>query len=183
MTRSMSRIKERHQLPGSSWKLLGVAMLAMLVSVVWWVAAPDEAPTASVAELGRDSTATGPASGLMATPGTNQSSDDAPAARRTAPLAFRMGFSFFVGFAVAFALRSVLTVAVTVIGFAFLVAFGLHYAGLIDVSWEAIAGRFETLQAWLWGQVESVRAFAKGVLPSATAATLGLFAGWRRKRV
>ncbi|MBX3385011.1 MAG: FUN14 domain-containing protein [Phycisphaeraceae bacterium] len=177
-------------MPGSSWKLLSAAVLAMLIGTVWWVAWPGEAGGGG-GGAGKGAGGTNaPVSGLVSMSDTGDAdretgrvdgtrADD----RRGAPLAFRMGLSFFVGFAVAFALRSVLTMAIVVVGFAFLLLFGLQYAGVIDVSWESISGGFDSAQAWMWGQVESVRAFAKGVLPSATAATVGLIAGWRRKRL
>lgn len=182
--RGLSALKERSRLPSTSWKLLSVAVLSMLAGLVWWIA--DGQPK-SVAETNDPATrsAISAASGLVGQPTSSNATEPAEPASgsSSAPLAFRMGFSFFMGFAVAFALRSVVKVAITVIGFAFLAAFGLHYSGLIDVSWDAVAGQFDSMQDWLLGQVESVRAFAKGVLPSATATTVGLFAGWRRKSV
>ncbi len=93
------------------------------------------------------------------------------------PSVFRMGFSFFVAFAVAFALRSFVKLAVVALGFFFLALFGLQYAGLIDVKWAAMSERYDTLEA----QAQEAWSSMSVLLPSAAAGSAGLFAGfWRR---
>ncbi|MBX3410247.1 MAG: FUN14 domain-containing protein [Phycisphaeraceae bacterium] len=94
---------------------------------------------------------------------------------------FRMGFSCFVGFVVAFTLRVFLKIAVLAAGFMALLLFGLQHAGLVEVKWNLIAERYDTVWAWGSGQVESVTAFVNGALPSAGAAAVGMFAGLRRR--
>ena len=50
------------------------------------------------------------------------------------PAIFRMGFSFCVGFAIAFALRTFVRLSLIAIGVFFLALFGLQYAGFIEVN-------------------------------------------------
>ncbi|MFK7960445.1 MAG: FUN14 domain-containing protein [Phycisphaerales bacterium] len=107
--------------------------------------------------------------------GTNASGLD-----RYSPAIFRTGFSFFVGFAIAFAVRSFVKISIAAIGFVGLALFGLQYAGLIDVQWDAIASRWDDIGAWLRPQLESFHTFITGALPSATAASAGLFTGFKK---
>jgi len=97
------------------------------------------------------------------------------------PAVFRAGFSFFVGFAVAFALRQFVKFSIVALGLFFLAMFGLQYAGLIEVKWAVMEDRYHAAGGWLGGQVESFKAFLTGYLPSAALATAGLAAGFTRK--
>jgi len=97
------------------------------------------------------------------------------------PAIFRMGFSFFVGFAMAFALRTFAKVTLFSAGIFFLLLFGLQYAGLVEVKWTAMADRYDTIQAWLRAQLGGFQAFVTGYLPSAGAGLAGLGLGFMRK--
>ncbi len=97
------------------------------------------------------------------------------------PAIFRMGFSFFVGFAMAFALRSFAKVTLFSAGIFFLLLFGLQYAGLVEVKWTAMADRYDSIQAWLKAQLGGFQAFVTGYLPSAGAGLAGLGLGFIRK--
>jgi uncharacterized membrane protein (Fun14 family) len=97
------------------------------------------------------------------------------------PAIFRMGFSFFVGFAMAFALRSFAKVTLVSAGIFFLLLFGLQYAGLVEVKWTAMADRYDSIQAWLKAQMGGFQAFVTGYLPSAGAGLAGLGLGFIRK--
>lgn len=104
-----------------------------------------------------------------------------PVADPWSPAIFRMGFGFFVGFAMAYALRSFVKVTVVSAGVFFLLMFGLQYAGLVQVQWSAMAERYDTLQDWLLAQVGGFRAFVTGYLPAAGATLAGLGLGFLRK--
>ncbi|MEO1007105.1 MAG: FUN14 domain-containing protein [Planctomycetota bacterium] len=97
------------------------------------------------------------------------------------PAIFRMGFSFFVGFAVAYAVRAFVKVSLIGLGMVFLLLFGLQYAGFVEVKWDVIGDRYDSTQAWLGGQISGFTAFATGYLPSAGAAVGGLAFGFKRK--
>jgi uncharacterized membrane protein (Fun14 family) len=100
---------------------------------------------------------------------------------RWSPTIFRLGFSFFVGFTVAYAVRSFMKIALIVIGVLFLALFGLQYAGVIDVDWATMGEHFDALRDRIAAEASSFGDFITGALPSAGAAVLGLVAGFRRK--
>jgi len=126
---------------------------------------------------GDGSSGDGPASGGD---GTGGSAAGGPAERSWSPVVFRLGFSFFAGFCIAYALRAFLEMALLVIGLVMLGLFGLEYAGIVTVEWSLVEGHYASVRDWLAGQTESFTAFVKGSLPSAASAGAGLVAGFRR---
>lgn len=109
----------------------------------------------------------------------------APAGERSidlySPAVFRLGFSFFAGFAMAYAVRQFVKMTVVVVGVVLLGLFGLQYAGLVKVDWGAIEGRYDSMAAFLRDQTASFTKFVSGYLPSATSAAAGAVVGFRRK--
>jgi uncharacterized membrane protein (Fun14 family) len=98
------------------------------------------------------------------------------------PTIFALGFSFFVGFAMAYALRMFLRLALVGVGFFFLLMFGLQYAGLIEVKWSAMEAKYDSLTANLDEKAHSATDYMTAYLPSAASASAGLVAGfWRRR--
>ncbi|MEM9065023.1 MAG: FUN14 domain-containing protein [Planctomycetota bacterium] len=97
------------------------------------------------------------------------------------PALFRMGFSFFIAFAIGYAARTFLKISVIGLGFFALALFGLEYGGFITVDWGAFQDKYDTFADWLGGQTEDFTAFITGYLPSTAAATTGLVTGLRRK--
>ncbi|MFG0275725.1 MAG: FUN14 domain-containing protein [Phycisphaerales bacterium] len=97
------------------------------------------------------------------------------------PALFRLGFSFFVGFAIAFAVRSFIKVSLAVVGLYLLLTFGLEYAGLLEVRWGAVAEQYDSVAAWLRAETGSFRSFITGRVPAAGAALAGLGIGFTRK--
>ena len=102
-----------------------------------------------------------------------------PISKWAGPL-FRLGFSFVVGFCVAYALRAVFKLAVIFIGLIVLALFGLQYAGAVTIDWGAIGGHYDSVADWLAAQAGSFQRFVTGYLPSAGTAAVGLVAGFRR---
>ena len=100
---------------------------------------------------------------------------------RWSPTVFKLGFSFFVGFAVGYALRIFFRMTLLVIGIAMIAMFALQYAGLLTIDWAAMQGHYESVTGWLGGQFESMRSFMTGQLPSAALGATGLFVGFRRR--
>jgi len=96
------------------------------------------------------------------------------------PAVFRLGFSFFVGFALAFAFRRFIRVSLVGIGVLFFLMFGLSYLGLIEVRWDAASGAFDRIGSWLGAQFGSFREFVTGHLPSAASASAGMVVGYRK---
>jgi uncharacterized membrane protein (Fun14 family) len=97
------------------------------------------------------------------------------------PAVFRLGFSFFVGFCIAYALRTFLKVSLVAVGLVLLALFGLQYAGVIQVNWSAMEGHYHALAGWLVEQTATFRKFITGYLPSSTSAALGLLVGFRKR--
>lgn len=97
------------------------------------------------------------------------------------PVIFRLGFSFFVGFAIAFALRAFVKLSLITAGVLLLCLFGLQYAGVIDVDWQAVQARYDEAIVWLKAQTSSFTEFIKGAIPSAASFTVGFVAGLRRR--
>lgn len=97
------------------------------------------------------------------------------------PAMFRMGFGFFVAFAVGYAARTFFKLSIIGLGFFFLALAGLDYGGFITVEWGAFEDRYNSFADWFGGQFESIGDFVSGYLPSGAAAGIGLFTGWRRK--
>lgn len=113
--------------------------------------------------------------------GTESSSSyDAVTAPAWQPALFRLGFSFFAGFCIAFALRLFFKAAVAFIGLVLLATFALQYAGLVSIDWSSIAGHADGAMAWAKEQFASFRHFIVGQLPSAGSAIAGLYVGWRK---
>lgn len=97
------------------------------------------------------------------------------------PAVFRMGFSFFVGFAVAYAIRSFIKAALVALGFFLIALFGLQYSGLVEVKWGFVHERYDEIAEGLSTGARSAWGAAVSYLPSAASATAGLLAGfWRR---
>jgi len=55
---------------------------------------------------------------------------------RISPAIFRLGFSFVVGFAIAFAARTFLKISLFAVGLFLLALFGLEYVEIITVNWD-----------------------------------------------
>ncbi len=94
---------------------------------------------------------------------------------------FRLGFGFFAGFAIGYAVRAFVKVSLIVIGVGLLALFGLQYAGLITVDWARVSGGFESFGSWATAQTKDFANFITGYLPSAGAGLAGAFVGLRRK--
>jgi uncharacterized membrane protein (Fun14 family) len=98
------------------------------------------------------------------------------------PAIFRLGFGFFAGFCMAYALRAFMKITIIVIGVALLGLFGLQYAGLINVDWGAMESVYNTAAAWIRDQMGSFSEFVSGYLPSAASGVAGFAAGFTTRR-
>lgn len=97
------------------------------------------------------------------------------------PTIFKLGFSFFAAFCVAYALRSFVKIALVSIGLLLIALFALQYFDLIEVDWNEWSSRYESVAGWLRAQTGSFRTFIQGALPSSASAGLGFIAGFRRR--
>lgn len=98
-----------------------------------------------------------------------------------APLLAKGGLSFFLAFCVGFAARAALKLLCLGVGAAALAIFGLQYAGLLgDFQWDRLASFWESGLAEVRGQVDGLRGFIAGRLPSAASGMIGMLVGFRR---
>ena len=86
----------------------------------------------------------------------------------------------FAAFALAFALRSFLRLALVLAGLWVGSLLLLSSAGWIEVHWETIDAAFTGWTGTLGAQFRSLTAFVTGSLPSAGLGGLGLLAGFRK---
>jgi len=96
------------------------------------------------------------------------------------PALFKLGFGFFIGFSMAYAVRMFMKISLVAAGFFAMLLFGLQYAGIIEVNWNVMADRYDSVAAWIGAQTQSFGAFVSGALPGAGAALAGAAIGLRR---
>lgn len=96
------------------------------------------------------------------------------------PAFMKMGFSFFVGFAIGLAFRTLLRLALIFIGLQLAVLFGLEQIDWIAIDVEAMKRSFDAMTGNLKSQFESFQTFLTGRLPQAGLASLGLYTGFKK---
>lgn len=101
--------------------------------------------------------------------------------RDLSPAFLRLGFGFFVGFCIGYALRAFFKISAIAIGVVLLAIFGLQYAGVLDMQWDVLEAHWNALVARVQEESESFFAFVTGSLPTAGLAGLGLVTGFRRR--
>ena len=158
------------------WKWVCLALSAVVMGIA--VAAPLPHWGVKPASVGspESNLATGfaPAAGSPGAAATEDHEDT------LSPAVFRMGFGFFVGFAIGFATRTFVKFTLFGLGLFFLLLFGLQYGGIIEVKWALLEARYHEAGSWIGGQLSGFRAFVTGYLPSATLATAGLVVGFKK---
>jgi len=151
-------------------KTLWVAAGLTLLGLVLWVAIPKQAPPAS-APAGQASLA--------------QASGEAVAAQvhsmQGSPALFRFGLSYMAGFFLGYGLRRFLKVTIVLSLIAAGAVFLMRKAGWIELDWSSLETHLTDSFAWLRGQVEALKVFITGYVPSAAAAGVGIVLGarWR----
>jgi uncharacterized membrane protein (Fun14 family) len=111
----------------------------------------------------------------------SDSADDSFGVHDLSPFMVKGGFGLFIGFAIGFAVRAFLRLAVVITGFYFLVLTMMAYAGLIEIHWNLLETKFTGLVSFLGGQFESFKTFLTGAIPASTLTTVGFIVGLRRK--
>jgi uncharacterized membrane protein (Fun14 family) len=101
--------------------------------------------------------------------------------RDLSPFMVKGGFGLFLGFAIGFAVRAFLRLAIVIIGFYFLLLSMMAYVGLIEIHWNLMDTQFTNLLSFLGRQFESVKAFLTGAIPASSLTALGFVVGLRRK--
>jgi uncharacterized membrane protein (Fun14 family) len=173
------------------WKVLAVAFAALLLAGGGVLALsgggpaePEprtEAPPSSAPEG-----FTPPSFGPTTSPGgvvpeaPAEPADEEDGGIAWSPVLLRGGISFFAAFALAFAFRTFLRLALLFAGIWVASLLLLSSLGWIEVHWSVIDDQFVGWTRTLGEQFKSVTAFVAGSLPSAGLAGLGLLAGFRK---
>jgi uncharacterized membrane protein (Fun14 family) len=97
------------------------------------------------------------------------------------PSMVRGGFSMFIGFAIGYAIRAFLRLAIIIVGAFFIVLTLMAWAGWVEIHWTVIEGQFNHMISNLETQFASFKAFLMGSIPSAGLGTAGLASGLRQK--
>jgi uncharacterized membrane protein (Fun14 family) len=192
---------DRHPFTRLKLFVLGIALLMMALGVVLTLTAdrshpPATDPAASSPAM-RDSRhpdghllGHGFAPTRPSTPGDAPVHDPVPAAESKprslevndlSPFMVKGGFGLFIGFAIGFAMRAFLRLAIVIIGFYLLVLTMMAYAGWIEIHWNLMEGQFNNLLSSLSQQFESFRTFLTGAIPASGLTLVGLAVGLRRK--
>lgn len=93
---------------------------------------------------------------------------------------FKLGFSFFAGFAIGSFVRGFLKLFLFFAGAALLLMFALDYFDVASIKWKRIDGWFDTAKDKILGETNSFREFISTRLPSGGMAGLGLFTGFKK---
>ncbi len=96
-----------------------------------------------------------------------------------APGFLKMGFSFFVCFAMGYAARKFFKLALIASGVIFALLYGASYLGYLVVNWDAMGHDFDGMVANLKNQFDSMKTFVTGSLPAAGMGAVGLLAGFK----
>jgi len=190
---------DRHPLTRAKYFALSVAILMMILGVV--IALTTNRPPPPSTErtsssraqpdnsrpegglLGQGFAPTRPsASGSVSAPDvTPGSADGSLDVRDLSPFMVKGGFGLFIGFAIGFAMRAFLRLAIVITGFYLLVLCMMAYGGLIEIHWNLMDTQFTHLLSSLGGQFESLKTFLTGVIPASGLTAVGFVVGLRRK--
>lgn len=90
------------------------------------------------------------------------------------PAIFRLGFAFFVGFALGYALKTFMKIVVIIAGVLLFTLLGLEHMEWISVNWDEVRGGYDSAAGWAQAQFASFGDFVKGAVPSTASAIGGL---------
>lgn len=93
----------------------------------------------------------------------------------------KMGFSFFVAFAVGYLMRVFVRVSLIVIGSIVLLLTWFSYLGFVTVNWAEMETVFDAFVDRIGTDFENFRTMLTGSLPQAGLGGLGLVAGFKKR--
>jgi uncharacterized membrane protein (Fun14 family) len=158
------------------WKAKSVWIAAVMVIIGGFLWVKDAARKS-------ESSVTGTTAGGMSLADTGTGSIQPPPAgsEPTSPATFRFGVSYLGGFFLGWSLRRFIKWTL-LLGGAVILVIGLgRKLGWFDLDWASIEGQVRSSLTWLQGEAGAAKQFLTGYLPSAGAAAIGIFLGFRRK--
>lgn len=151
--------------------LIAAAALLLVAGLVLKLVEPSPPAGMTASSAGASSLVDGQGNPIPGTQG-----DDA----QWAPGFLKMGFSFFVCFAIGYAARKFLKVGLVFFGVMFAFLFLASYFNYVTINTGAMSADWERLVDGAKTQFDSFKAFLTGSLPAAGLGTLGLYAGFRQ---
>ena len=153
-------------------KTVWIAVLLVILGCYFWVKDAASTPTPRADTPGK--------TGFAAdSPGNGKS--PAVSGKPQSPATFRLGVSYLGGFFLGWGLRRFLKLTLLLSGaLIILIAMGKKL-GWVDLDWAAVEAHVRSSSSWLSGEAASLKTFFTGYLPSAGAAGIGAFFGFRRK--
>lgn len=97
-----------------------------------------------------------------------------------APGLLKMGFSFFVAFAIGSVFRSFFKLSVLFVGVLALLLIGLQQGGFLTIHWNEFEGLWSNFTARVEDDFAQLRTMITGSLPQTGLAGMGLFAGFKK---
>ncbi len=155
-------------------KTVRIALVLVVIGAFFWV--KDILQNSSPAAA---SVAPGMASLTDSQPSSTQGKS--ATLKPTSPATFRLGVSYLGGFFLGWALRRFIKATLLLSGAAILLIGLGKKLGWIELDWASIESHVRDSLAWLQGEAGAVKQFVTGCLPSAGAAAIGVFLGFRRK--
>jgi uncharacterized membrane protein (Fun14 family) len=177
-----------YQFTKAKWMILAVATtmigLGLFLSLGGSSSAsgrPIEAGAESQAEGGILGSSFAESRGNQAIPPSAAVEEQGRAVSVLSPFLLKGGFGMFIGFAIGFALRAFLRLAVVLLG-CYLVSLALlAYLGWIEVHWNVMEDQFTRSLTTLGEQFTSFQAFLTGAVPASGMTALGLAVGLRKR--
>ncbi|MDM8545548.1 FUN14 domain-containing protein [Candidatus Venteria ishoeyi] len=183
--------------PFPIWKkgLLVLALLLFIAGGALYLMTPEKAQPDMPPPISAQSTGPGafaphsfaPDNGIDPTqwqggsiPGTTSKSSTQPELNDWSVFMMKLGFSFFIGFSMGYALAGFAKLTFFITGVLALVLFGLQYVGLIQVNWSGMEGIYNDFIAWLQPQIGSFKDFVTSNLSSSGMAAAGLVVGFKK---
>ena len=151
--------------------LIAVAALLVITGLVLKLMVPDRTGQLTTNSVGGASLVDGQGNAI---PQTQSTEPD------WAPGFLKMGFAFFVCFAIGFAARKFVKIGLVIAGGVFALFFLGQYLGFLDVKWEVMSQYWDGFTSKLGTQFESAKAFVTGSLPATGMGGVGLYAGFRQ---
>lgn len=157
-------------------KSLRLMTLVMLVGLGLWVYAMATAPAGAAPSGGATPAATLTTGGMaIETPREKRLIDQG------APATFRLGFSFVVGFFVAWMMRKFIRTLLLTAGAVATVLIVLKATGLLGTEIESIQGEVDRGLELAQREASRAKEFILGYVPSGVSAAAGMLMGARRR--
>lgn len=180
---------DRHPLTAVKWAWIAIAGVMILLGAFLAASSPSDANSgAPDGESGKGLPFSGTSftqssgSGEEGGSGETENADDnGVGLKDLSPTFLKGGFGMFVGFAIGFAIRAFLRLAVLIVGVYMLALTLMAYAGWVEIHWDVMGDQFDQLVENLDAQFKSFKAFLTGSIPTSGMAALGFFVGLKKK--